>query len=87
MKTEFSILSGISYYLDMERYNKVKYHVYLGELRMKLMRLFCKEGENFFGIHCDSKCLLAGAVRIFSTMLACVRHVLYVSAIHSEVST
>ena len=44
----------------------MKYRVEPGELRMEfyleIMKLFCSAGENFVGIHCNSKCLLAAKV-------------------------
>ena len=45
-----------------------------------------RRGE-FFGIHCGLKCLFASTVRIFTIVLLYVRHVHYVFAIHSEMST
>ena len=69
MKAKFNVPSDISYYLDVGRYNKVKYRVYSRELSMKfyleLMKLFCRARENFVGIHCSAKCLLAAKVCLF----------------------
>ena len=66
MKAEFAVPSDVPYYSEVGRYNEVKYRVELGELRMEfyveIMKLFCRAGENFVGIHCGSKCLLAAKV-------------------------
>ena len=51
MKTEFVVPSNLPYYLDVGRYNKVKYCMYSSKLRMEfyleLMKLFCRAEENF----------------------------------------
>ena len=66
MKAEFAVPSDVPYYLEVGRYNEVKYRVEPNELRMEfyleIMKLFCKAGENFVGIHYRSKCLLAAKV-------------------------
>ena len=66
MKAEFAIPSDVPYYTEVGRYNEVKYRVEPNELRMEfyleIMKLFCRVGENFVGIHYDSKCLLAAKV-------------------------
>ena len=70
VKAEFAVLSDVPYYSEVERYNEVKYRVEPSELRMEfyleIMKLFCRVGENFVGIHCGSKCLLAAKVCHFS---------------------
>ena len=70
MKAEFAVPSDVSYYSEVGRYNEVKYRVEPSELRMEfyleIMKLFCRAGENFVGIHCGSKCLLAAKVCQFS---------------------
>ena len=35
------------------------------EFYLELMKLFCRIGENFVGIHCSLKCLLAAKVSLF----------------------
>ena len=66
MKAEFVVSSDVPYYSEVGRYNEVKYRVEPSELRMEfyleIMKLFCRAGENFVGIHCGSKCLLAAKV-------------------------
>ena len=66
MKPEFAVPSDVPYYLEVGRYNEVKYRVEPNELRMefylKIMKLFCRARENFIGIHCGSKCLLGAKV-------------------------
>ena len=66
VKAEFAVPSDVPYYSEVGRYNKVKYRVEPGKLRMEfyleIMKLFCRAGENFVGIHCGSKCLLAAKV-------------------------
>ena len=66
VKAEFAVPSDVPYYSDVGRYNEVKYRVEPSELRMEfyleIMKLFCRAGENFVGIHCGSKCLLAAKV-------------------------
>ena len=73
MRAEFAVPSDVSYYLDVERYNEVKYCVHPNKLRMefyfKLIKLFCRVGENFVSIHCDLKCLLAAKVCLFFEQL------------------
>ena len=70
VKAEFAVPSDVPYYSEVGRYNKVKYRVEPSELRMEfyleIMKLFCRAGENFVGIHCDSKCLLAAKVCLFT---------------------
>ena len=70
VKAEFAVLSDVPYYSEVGRYNEVKYRVEPNELRMEfyleIMKLFCRVGENFVGIHCGSKCLLAAKVCHFS---------------------
>ena len=70
VKAEFAILSDVPYYSEVGRYNEVKYRVEPSELRMEfyleIMKLFCRARENFVGIHCGSKCLLAAKVCHFS---------------------
>ena len=70
MKAEFAIPSDVPYYSEVERYNEVKYRVEPSELRMEfyleIMKLFCRAGKNFVGIHCGSKCLLVAKVCHFS---------------------
>ena len=69
VKAKFAVPSDISYYSDVGRYNEVKYHIYSTELRMEFylefMKLFCRARENFIGIHCGEKCLLAAKVCLF----------------------
>ena len=66
VKAEFAVPSDVPSYLEVERYNEVKYRVESNELRMefhlKIMKLFYRAGENFVGIHSSSKCLLAAKV-------------------------
>ena len=66
VKAKFAVPSDVPYYLEVGRYNEVKYRVEPSELRMefylKIMKLFCRAGGNFVGIHCGSKCLLAAKV-------------------------
>ena len=66
VKAEFAVLSDVPYYSEVERYNEVKNRVEPSELRMEfyleIMKLFCRARENFVGIHCSSKCLLAAKV-------------------------
>ena len=66
VKVEFAVPSDVPYYLEVGRYNEVKYRVEPGELTMEfyleIMKLFCRAWENFVGIHCGSKCLLAAKV-------------------------
>ena len=73
VRTYFRIPSDISHSSEVGRYKEVKCRMYLGELQiefyLKLMRMFCREGENFIIIHCGSKCLLAGAIRFCSRVL------------------
>ena len=63
VKAEFAIPSDVPYYSEVGRYSEVKYQVKPNELRMEfyleIMKLFCRVGENFGGIHYGSKCLLA----------------------------
>ena len=70
VKAEFAIPSDVPYYSEVGRYNEVKYRVEPSELRMEfyleIMKLFYRAGENFVGIHCGSKCLLATKVCHFS---------------------
>ena len=70
MKAEFAVPSDVPYYLEVGRYNEVKYYVEPSELRMEfyleIMKLFCRVGENFVGIHYGSKCLLVAKVCHFS---------------------
>ena len=70
VKAKFAVPSDVPYYSEVGRYNKVKYRVEPSELRMEfyleIMKLFCRVGENFVGIHCSSKCLLAAKVCHFS---------------------
>ena len=73
VKVEFVVPSDVLYYLDVGRYNKVKYCVHPSELRMEfyleLMKMFCRARENFVGIHCNSKRLLAARVCLFFEQL------------------
>ena len=50
VKAEFAVPSNVPYYLEVGRYNKVKYQVEPSELRMEfyleIMKLFCRVGEN-----------------------------------------
>ena len=66
VKAKFAIPSDVPYYSEVGRYNEVKYRVEPSELRMEfyleIMKLFCRAGENFIGIHCGSKCLLEAKV-------------------------
>ena len=66
VKAEFAVPSDVPYYSEVGWYNEVKYPVEPCELRMEfyleIMKLFCRVGENFVGIHCGSKCLLAAKV-------------------------
>ena len=66
VKAEFAVSSDVSYYLEVGRYNEVKHRVEPSELKMEfyleIMKLFCRAGENFVGIHCGLKCLLAAKV-------------------------
>ena len=66
MKAEFAVPSDVPFYLEVGRYNEVKYRVEPSELRMEfyleIMKLFCRARENFIGIHCNSKCLLVAKV-------------------------
>ena len=66
IKTEFVVPSDVPYYLEVGKYNKVKYRVEPSELKMEfyleIMKLFCRVGENFVGIYSGSKCLLAAKV-------------------------
>ena len=66
VKAEFAVPSDVPYYSEVGRYNKVKYRVEPNELRMEfyleIMKLFCRVGEIFVGIHCGLKCLLAAKV-------------------------
>ena len=70
MKAKFAVPSDVPYYSEVGRYNEVKYRVEPSELRMEfyleIMKLFCRAGENFVGIHCGSKCLLVAKVCHFS---------------------
>ena len=70
VKAEFAVPSDVPYYSEVGRYNKVKYRVEPSELRMEfyleIMKLFCRAGENFIGIHYGSKCHLAAKVCHFS---------------------
>ena len=70
VKAEFAVPSDVPYYSEVGRYNEVKYRVKSSELRMEfyleIMKLFCRAGENFVGIHCNSKCLLVAKVCQFS---------------------
>ena len=77
VKAEFAIPSDVPYYSEVGRYNEVKYRVEPSKLRMEfsklrmefyleIMKLFCRAGENFIGIHCGLKCLLAAKVCQFS---------------------
>ena len=75
VKAEFAVPSDVPYYSEVERYNEVKYQVEPRELKMEfyleIMKLFCRAGENFVGIHCGSKCLLAAKVCHFSWNSQC----------------
>ena len=70
VKAEFAVPSDVPYYSEVGRYNEVKYRVEPSKLRMEfyreIMKLFCRAGENFVGIHCGSKCLLEAKVCHFS---------------------
>ena len=79
VKAEFAVPSDVPYYSKVERYNEVKYRVEPSELRMEfyleIMKLFCRAGENFVGIHCGSKCLLVAKVCHFlrtASMQSCI---------------
>ena len=69
VKAEFAVPSDVPYYLEVGRYNKVKYRVQPSKLRMefylKVMKLFYRARENFVGIYCSSKCLLEAKVYLF----------------------
>ena len=49
MKAEFSVPSDVPYYLEVGRYNEVKYRVEPSELKMEfyleIMKLFCRVGD------------------------------------------
>ena len=66
VKVEFVVPSDVPYYLEVGRHNEVKYRVKPSKLKMEfyleIMKLFCRAGENFVGIHYGSKCLLAAKV-------------------------
>ena len=66
MKAEFAVPSDVLYYLEVGRYNKMKYRVEPNKLKMEfyleIMKLFCRAGENFVGIHCGLNCFLAAKV-------------------------
>ena len=66
VKAKFAVPNDVPYYLEVGRYNEVKYRVEPSELRMEfnleIMKLFYRAGENFVEIHCGSKCLLAAKV-------------------------
>ena len=70
VKAEFAVPSDVPYYSKVGKYNEVKYRVEPNKLRMEfyleIMKLFYRAGENFVGIHCGSKCLLAAKVCHFS---------------------
>ena len=83
VKAEFSVPSDVPYYLEVGRYNEVKYRVERNKLRMEfyheIMKLFYRAGENFVGIHCGSKCLLAAKVCHFLRTVVIGRVMLCVS--------
>ena len=66
MKAKFAVPSDVPNYLEVKRYNEVKYRVEPSELRMEfyleIMKLFSRAEKNFVGIHCGSKCLLVAKV-------------------------
>ena len=66
VRKEFTVPLDVPYYLDVGRYNEVKYLVYATELRLEfyfeLLNLFYKANENIIGIHCGSKFMLAAKV-------------------------
>ena len=66
VKTKFAVPSDVPYYLEVGRYNEVKYRVEPSKLKMEfyleIMKLFCRVGENFVGIYCGLKCLLTAKV-------------------------
>ena len=93
VKAKFAVLSDVPYYSEVGRYNEVKYRVEPGELRMEfyleIMKLFCRAGENFIGIHCGSKCLLAAKVCHFlrtANSQSCIildSRIMFAPALHS----
>ena len=82
VKAKFAVPSNVPYYSEVGRYNKVKYRVEPNELRMEfyleIMKLFCRAGENFIGIHYGLKCLLVAKVCHFLRTVVIGRVTLFV---------
>ena len=66
VRKEFTVLSDVPYYTDVEWYMEAKYRLYASDLRIefyfKMLNLFCRAGENIIGIHTGAKFMLAAKV-------------------------
>ena len=57
----------ILYYLEVRKYQELKYRLSLSELRMEfylgLLFNLCRLGDRFLGMYSGSKCLIATKIR------------------------